>query len=257
MSLAVQTKRLDVGYRTENGDVPVLTDINISIPAGEFVTILGPSGCGKSTLLRVIADLLEPIGGAVSVLGDTPLAIRKTRQTGFVFQESTLLPWRTVNDNINLPAVVGGKNASTLTDARIEELLELMGLQGLGGRYPSELSGGQRQRVAIARALVDKPKILLMDEPFGALDEITRDRLNDELLEIWRRTNTTVLFVTHSIQEAVYLGQTVMMLAAKPGRIASITDARPLKSDDNRCSRDAPEFIAAISTLRAELESIS
>ncbi len=257
MTPAVETSRLDVGYRGTNVDVIVLTDVNLTIPAGEFLTILGPSGCGKSTLLRVVADLLEPISGDVKVLGDTPRAIRKNCQTGFVFQESTLLPWRTVNENVNLPAIVGGSNSTRLTSSRIHELLALMGLEGLGERYPHELSGGQRQRVAIARALVDEPKLLLMDEPFGALDEITRDRLNDELLEIWRRTETTILFVTHSIQEAVYLGQRVMMLAAKPGRIVSLTDMRSWKKEGNACERDAPELISAITDLRSELERIS
>ncbi len=257
MELAVETHQLGVGYRGSRVDITVLSDVNLTIPVGEFLTILGPSGCGKSTLLRVLADLLDPIGGSVKVLGDTPQATRKRRQTGFVFQESTLLPWRTVTENIRLPAIVGGRNAVGTTAARIKELLGMMGLNDLGNRYPHELSGGQRQRVAIARALLDEPKLLLMDEPFGALDEITRDRLNDELLEIWRRTGTTIIFVTHSIQEAVYLGQRVMMLAAKPGRIVSLTDMRSLKSPDNSCSRDAPEIISVIAALRKELESIS
>lgn len=257
MGPAVETRQLAVGYHGSNIDITVLNDVNLIIPEGEFLTILGPSGCGKSTLLRVVADLLDPISGNVKVLGDTPQATRKRRQTGFVFQESTLLPWRTVADNIRLPAIVGGRNSRATSGARIQELLAMMGLSDLGHRYPHELSGGQRQRVAIARALLDEPKLLLMDEPFGALDEITRDRLNDELLEIWRRTGTTIMFVTHSIQEAVYLGQRVLMLAAKPGRIVSLTDLRPLKSQDNACSRDASEIIAAIGKLRHALESIS
>ena len=257
MNVAVQTNHLDVGYHNPDATVTVLADVNLSIPVGQFMTILGPSGCGKSTLLRVIADLLEPVAGDVTVLGEAPSMVRKRRQTGFVFQESTLLPWRTVTENIRLPAVVGGKNATPVSDDRIQELLDLMGITGLGDRYPHQLSGGQRQRVAIARALLNEPKLLFMDEPFGALDEITRDRLNDELLEIWRRTGTTILFVTHSIQEAVYLGQRVMMLAANPGRIVSVTDLTHLKADDNSCDRDAPDMITAMSQLRHELESVS
>ena len=202
LDYAVETRHLNVGYLTNNVPTAVLNDINLTIPRGEFLTILGTSGCGKSTLLRVLADLLSPIAGDISVLGDTPKAIRQQRKTGFVFQESTLLPWRSVKENIQLPSLVGGKNSLPTTPERVHELLEMMGIAEFGERLPHQLSGGQRQRVAIARALLHEPEILFMDEPFGALDEITRDRLNDELLEIWRRTQMTVLFVTHSIQEA-------------------------------------------------------
>lgn len=257
MVAAVETRQLDVGYHNADSTVTVLAQVDLTIPIGEFLTILGPSGCGKSTLLRVLADLLDPVAGNVSILGEGPETVRKRRETGFVFQESTLLPWRSVVENISLPAVVGGRNARPVTPERIQELLDLMGLQGLGARYPHQLSGGQRQRVAIARALLNEPKLLFMDEPFGALDEITRDRLNDELLDIWRRTGTTILFVTHSIQEAVYLGQRVMMLAAHPGRIVSMTDLRPLKREDNSCDRDDPQLVHAMSELRNELERVS
>jgi len=255
--LAVETKGLTIGYRAAGRDITVLSDVDLSVPEGEFLTILGPSGCGKSTLLRVVADLLPPLGGEISVLGASPADVRKRRQTGFVFQESTLLPWRNVAENIALPAKVGGKLKTLASPDRIEALIDLMGLTGLAQRLPSHLSGGQRQRVAIARALLTEPKLLLMDEPFGALDEITRDRLNDELLDIWRRTGMTVLFVTHSIQEAVYLGQRVMMLAANPGRIVAVTDTRPLKSPDNRCNRDAPDLITEMARQRAMLEQAS
>jgi NitT/TauT family transport system ATP-binding protein len=254
---AVETKDLNIGYRAGGRDTSVLSGVNLEVPDGEFLTILGPSGCGKSTLLRVIADLLPALGGEITVLGTTPQDARKRRQTGFVFQEATLLPWRTVAENIALPMAIGGRLRSAAAPGRVESLLELMGLQSLAARLPSQLSGGQRQRVAIARALLTEPKLLLMDEPFGALDEITRDRLNDELLDIWRRTGMTVLFVTHSIQEAVYLGQRVMMLAARPGRIISVTDTRPLKSADNRCNRDAPALIEEMARQRATLEQAS
>ena len=257
MTLAVEIEDLDIGYHNTDTKITVLSGINLTVPVGEFLTILGPSGCGKSTLLRVIADLIAPINGKITVLGGPPSTVRKNREAGFVFQESTLLPWRTVAENIRLPVVVGGKNATPVAPGRIEELLGLLGLDGLGARYPYQLSGGQKQRVAIARALLNEPKLLFMDEPFGALDEITRDRLNDELLAIWRRIGTTILFVTHSIQEAVYLGQRVMMLAANPGRIATLKDIRELKGADNSCMRDDVRIISAMTELRHDLENAS
>lgn len=257
MAVAIEAKSLDLGYRDGDSDTAVLSDLFLNVEVGEFLTILGPSGCGKSTLLRVVADLLEPLAGEVRVLGETPHTIRNRREVGFVFQDPTLLPWRTVTRNVELPTVVGNRNAKLVDGSRTEELLRLLGLEGLGGRYPHQLSGGQRQRVAIARALLSQPKLLLMDEPFGALDEITRDRLNDELLSIWRRTGTTILFVTHSIQEAVYLGQRVMMLAANPGRIAMIKDLRATKSKDNRCRREDPPIVTAMADLRQALADVS
>ena len=255
MTHAVVAKGLDIGYRGADSAVIVAASLELTIGAGEFLSILGPSGCGKSTLLRVIADLLEPIGGRLEVLGTTASDARKQRQIGFVFQDATLLPWRTVRDNIELPAVVGGSNRRALPTGRTDELLSMLGLEGLEDRYPNQLSGGQRQRVAIARALIDEPKLLLMDEPFGALDEITRDRLNNELLAIWRRTGTTILFVTHSIQEAVYLGQRVMVMAANPGRIVDLRDLSTIKTADNSCSREDPDIIAAMVAMRQSLEA--
>jgi len=257
MNVAIEAKSLDVGYRNGGVETKVISGLDLQIRSGEFLTILGPSGCGKSTLLRVVSDLLEPLGGEVRVLGGTPREARAQRRIGFVFQDSTLLPWRTVIQNISLPSHVGGRNASPLDPAHIDELLDLLGLTGLGDRLPSQLSGGQRQRVAIARALYCRPDLLLMDEPFGALDEITRDRLNDELLSIWRKTGTTVLFVTHSIMEATYLGQRVIVLAANPGRLAGDRDLRAAKSEDNSCEREAPEIIAAMKELRHMLGEIS
>lgn len=254
---AIETKGLDIGYSNGPVKITVLRDVNLSIEEGEFLTILGPSGCGKSTLLRVVANLLEPLEGKITVLGETPAAIRKKRQTGFVFQEATLLPWRTVRDNIRLPSMVGGRLAKPIPTGRVKSLLALLGLEGLGDRYPAQLSGGQRQRVAIARALIDEPRILLMDEPFGALDEITRDRLNDELLNIWRSTGTTILFVTHSIEEAVYLGQRIMVLGSNPGRILNLHDLKPIKSSDNSCRREDPAIVSEIAAQRALLVKAS
>lgn len=257
MRAAVETHGLQVGYRNGRDTVTVLSDVDLSVPEGEFLTILGPSGCGKSTLLRVIANLLEPLSGRISVLGETPHAVRRARRTGFVFQDATLLPWRTVLQNVQLPAIVGGRQATALPRQRIDEVLALLGLSGFEDRYPSQLSGGQRQRVAIARALVDEPEILLMDEPFGALDEITRDRLNDELLSIWRETGKTILFVTHSIEEAVYLGQRIMVLGANPGRILNLHDLRPIKTEANACQREDPAVVSEIAEQRKLLAQAS
>lgn len=249
--LAIEARALDVGYRQASGQsAAVLKSFDLTVPAGEFLTIIGPSGCGKSTFLRAVADLLAPLAGTLSVFGEAPGAARQRRQVSFVFQDSTLLPWRTVEQNILLPQHVGGGRPGGLT---VAALIDLLGLGGLEARYPSQLSGGQRQRVAIARALISEPRILLMDEPFGALDEITRDRLNDELLKLWRRTATTILFVTHSIMEAAYLGQRVMVLAANPGRIRAVHDLRPVKAADGSCDREDSRMVAAMAELRREL----
>ncbi|NQV93616.1 MAG: ABC transporter ATP-binding protein [Sphingomonadales bacterium] len=254
---AVEAQRLQIGYRNAGQSTIVLSDVDLTVPQGEFLTILGPSGCGKSTLLRVVANLLDPLGGQITVLGDAPDVARRARKTGFVFQDATLLPWRTVAQNIRLPAVVGGRQARSLPDTRIVEVMTLLGLSGLADRFPSQLSGGQRQRVAIARALIDEPEVLLMDEPFGALDEITRDRLNDELLGIWRETGMTILFVTHSIEEAVYLGQRIIVMAANPGRILNIHDLRPIKTGENSCQRDNPAIVSEIAAQRRLLAEAS
>ncbi len=257
MSVAIECRSLDIGYRNADADITVVSGLDLTVGTGEILTILGPSGCGKSTLLRVVADLLEPISGSIVVLGSSPRVARQSRKIGFVFQDSTLLPWRSVTQNIELPAVVGGSNRRPLSTDKTNELLTMLGLKGLGDRYPHQLSGGQRQRVAIARALIEEPKLLLMDEPFGSLDEITRDRLNSELLSIWRRTGTTILFVTHSIMEAVYLGQRVMVMATNPGRVLKIADLRGAKSDDNSCTREDPKIISAMADMRTALEVAS
>jgi NitT/TauT family transport system ATP-binding protein len=254
---AIRADGLSVGYPGRGAPVTVLAGLDLEVEAGTLLTILGPSGCGKSTLLRVVADLIEPVGGAIRVLGESAHTIRSRRDVGFVFQDSTLLPWRTVRDNIRLPLDVGRSSLTRAIDDRTDELLALMELTQFAGRYPHQLSGGQRQRVAIARALLGEPKLLLMDEPFGALDEITRDRLNDELLNLWRRTKTTILFVTHSIAEAVYLGERVLVLAANPGRIVADRDLKPIKQPENHCSREDPAIVATMAGLRAALEAAS
>ena len=254
MARAVEAQALDVGYAAGS---KVITGLDLEIEAGTFLSILGPSGCGKSTLLRVVADLLEPLAGAITVLGDAPRAVRSRRDVGFVFQDSTLLPWRTVRDNIRLPLAIGQSRLTRKIDDRTDELLAMMGIEAFAERYPHQLSGGQRQRVAIARALLGEPRLLLMDEPFGALDEITRDRLNDELLDLWRRTGATILFVTHSIAEAVYLGERIIVFAANPGRVVKDADLRPLKQDGNRCSREDQTIVAMMAEMRDALAAAS
>jgi NitT/TauT family transport system ATP-binding protein len=250
---AIAAEALQVGYRSPSGAVTVvLQDFDLTVPEGQFLTIIGPSGCGKSTFLRAAADLIAPLSGSLRVLGGPPSEARRQRHVSFVFQDATLLPWRTVIDNILLPHDVGPRRADS-DRASADELLKLMGLGQLNDRYPAQLSGGQRQRVAIARALISHPRILLMDEPFGALDEITRDRLNDELLNLWRRTRATILFVTHSIMEAAYLGERVMVLAANSGAVRSILDMRPFKGPSGECVREDPQIVEAMAALRTEL----
>jgi NitT/TauT family transport system ATP-binding protein len=212
--------------------------------------MIGPSGCGKSTLLRAIADLVPTSAGEITVLGQTPEIARRDRNFSFVFQDATLLPWRSAIDNVRLPLEVGGGGTA---NAEPGELLELVGLKGRESALPSELSGGMRQRVAIARALVTKPKILLMDEPFGALDEITRDKLNEELLRIWQETGTTIMFVTHSIPEAAFLGQQVLVLAAHPGRVKEFMQVE-LPFQRRLPIRDTMEFVRITAHLRKLLE---
>ena len=239
---------------SERRAVTALEDISISLEAGGFLTLLGPSGCGKSTLLRVIADIIPPTQGTVSVLGQTAAEARRERQIGFVFQDAALLPWRNALDNVRLPLEVGGRRALPPGSLSPEDLLALVGLTGWEKSLPHELSGGMRQRVSIARALLGGPRILLMDEPFGALDEITRDRLNEELLRIWRETGTTIVFVTHSIYEAAFLGQHVLMLAARPGRVREIV-AIDLPEPRTLALRETPAFTAQAAHLRAVLET--
>ena len=210
------------------GAVKALNQIDLRIEDGEFITILGPSGCGKSTLLRLISDLVPPSAGAMSIFGDSTEAARLARQFAFVFQSAALLPWRTAVQNVRLPLEMGKKMAKKqgralpVSAQSPEELLEFVGLKGRENAWPHELSGGMQQRVAIARALICKPKLLLMDEPFGALDEMTRDHLNLQLLDIWKKTGVTIVFVTHSIPEAVLLAQKVVMMKSQPGAIKKI-----------------------------------
>ena len=251
--LAITCRGLSVRFFTDRRAVTALSGLDLDVHRGELLTLLGPSGCGKSTLLRAVADLLTPSAGEIRVLGTTAEAARRRRDMGFVFQDAALLPWRTALQNVTLPLEVadGAKHAGKSTPA---ELLELVGLKGWENAYPHELSGGMRQRVSIARALVGDPNILLMDEPFGAVDEITRDRLNEELRRVWRETGVTILFVTHSIYEAAYLGQRVLMLAANPGRVREIVPVR-LPEDRTLDIRETPAFVEIAGYLRRVLET--
>jgi NitT/TauT family transport system ATP-binding protein len=250
---AVDLRQVSVRFTTDRGTITALDGIDLTVPKGGFLTLLGPSGCGKSTLLRVVADIIQPTAGEARVLGDAPAVARSRRDIGFVFQDAALLPWRTVLENVTLPLEVGGgAPAGRARDPR--ELLELVGLAGWEKAFPHELSGGMRQRVSIARALVSGPKLLFMDEPFGALDEITRDRLNEELLAVWERTETTILFVTHSIYEAAFLAQEVLLLAARPGRVRERVPV-DLPHPRRIALRETPEFVALVSRLRAVLET--
>jgi NitT/TauT family transport system ATP-binding protein len=235
-------------FRDEDGGRTVaLQDIDLDIAPGEFVSLIGPSGCGKSTLLRVIGDLVEPGTGEVEVNGKSPARARLDHDYGMVFQAPVLFDWRTVEENTGLPLEVLGR-PKEWSAARTRAMLELVELQAFAGHRPYELSGGMQQRVSIARALSFEPRILLMDEPFGALDEMTRERLNDAVLRIWERTGTTIVFVTHSIPEAVYLSSRVVVMSARPGRIVGTVDVdlpRP-RGDETRGSERFSALVRAV-----------
>jgi len=249
---AVDCRSVSVRFFSERRAVTALEDVSFRVEQGGFTSLLGPSGCGKSTLLRVVADLIPASDGEMSVLGGTPEAARRGRAIGFVFQDAALLPWRTALQNVELPLEVGGVKSLPANAATPRELLALVGLSGWEHSYPHELSGGMRQRVSIARALLGGPRLLLMDEPFGALDEITRDRLNEELRRIWAETRTTILFVTHSVHEAVYLADQVLVMATNPGRVAAL-ETIDLPKDRTLAIRETPEFNAISARMRGWL----
>jgi NitT/TauT family transport system ATP-binding protein len=224
-----------------------LEGIDLDIAQGEFVSLIGPSGCGKSTLLRIVGDLTSPTAGTVTVNGKTAGQARRDRDYGMVFQAPVLFDWRTVEDNVKLPLEILGWDGARRT-ARAKEMLDLVELGEFLKHHPFQLSGGMQQRVAIARALAFEPSILLMDEPFGALDEMTRERMNSEVLRIWERTGTTILFVTHSIPEAVFLSSRVVVMSARPGRITEVIDVdlpRP-RNEDTRETRRYFELVTAV-----------
>jgi NitT/TauT family transport system ATP-binding protein len=214
----IDIQNVSKSFGNSSEGVAALQNVSLSIEPGEFISLIGPSGCGKSTLLRLIGDLLQPTDGKLVIQGKTPEKARLDREYGIVFQSPVLYDWRTVRKNVELPLEVM-RTSKVEREQRSNQMLELVGLQDFQNRYPWQLSGGMQQRVAIARALSFSPAILLMDEPFGALDEMTRDRLNMELLSIWARTSTTIIFVTHSIAEAVFLSTRVVVMTPRPGRI--------------------------------------
>jgi NitT/TauT family transport system ATP-binding protein len=230
-----------------------LSGIDLEIRRGEFVSLIGPSGCGKSTLLRLIGDLISPTSGSVEVNGKAAHQARLGREYGMVFQAPVLFDWRTVADNVKLPLELMGMDRSE-RDARANEMLELVELSDFARHHPYQLSGGMQQRVAIARALALEPDILLMDEPFGALDEMTRERMNTEVLRIWQQTGTTVVFVTHSIPEAVFLSTRVAVMSARPGRITKIVEV-PLGQPRNEETREDPRYFHLVTEVREALRA--
>ncbi len=249
----IAARGLDLVFPTADAPVHALKDIDLDIAEGEFVSLIGPSGCGKTTLLRVIADLERPTGGSISVNGMSPDEARRRRAYGYVFQAAALYPWRTIEKNIALPLEIMGIDKAEQS-RRIENGLDLVGLSGFGKKFPWQLSGGMQQRASIARALSFDPDLLLMDEPFGALDEIVRDHLNEELLKLWAKTNKTIVFVTHSIPEAVFLSTRIVVMSPRPGRIHEIIDC-DLGPDRPLDIRDTPEFLAIAHRVREGLRA--
>ncbi|MBG6238757.1 NitT/TauT family transport system ATP-binding protein [Mycetocola sp. CAN_C7] len=246
---AVTVRGVDKTFETRSGQVHALQSIDLTVSAGEFVSLIGPSGCGKSTLMRLIADLDQPTAGSVSVFGKTAKQARLDQDYGIAFQQAGLLPWRTVSANVGLPLELHGTSSRERT-SRITELLDMVGLSDFSDRYPDQLSGGMQQRVAIARSLAEKPDLLLMDEPFGALDEMTRERMQTELVRICAETGAAVVFVTHSIPEAVYLSDRVVVMSPRPGRIQEIIpmalDRAPAAADGLREERAFFDMVTAV-----------
>nr|WP_238935910.1 ABC transporter ATP-binding protein [Sulfitobacter mediterraneus] len=240
-------------FQTNDGPVHALKDVNLEIKDGDFVSFIGPSGCGKTTFLRVMADLEQPTGGTVTVNGVSPEEARRQRAYGYVFQAAGLYPWRTIGGNIRLPLEIMGVPKSEQAE-RVSRVLELVELAGFEKKFPWQLSGGMQQRASIARALSFDADILLMDEPFGALDEIVRDHLNEQLLHLWERTGKTIAFVTHSIPEAVYLSTKIVVMSPRPGRITDVIDS-PLPKDRPLDIRDTPEFLEVAHRVREGLRA--
>jgi NitT/TauT family transport system ATP-binding protein len=249
----ISAKDLSLTFQTNDGPVHALKDVSLDIEKGEFVSFIGPSGCGKTTFLRVMADLEQPTAGSITMNGVSPEEARRARAYGYVFQAAGLYPWRTIAGNIRLPLEIMGYDKVDQTE-RVKRVLDLVELSGFEKKFPWQLSGGMQQRASIARALAFDADILLMDEPFGALDEIVRDHLNEQLLQLWARTEKTIAFVTHSIPEAVYLSTKIVVMSPRPGRIADVIEStlpkeRPLEI------RDSPEFIEIAHRVREGLRA--
>ncbi|MDH6232427.1 NitT/TauT family transport system ATP-binding protein [Mesorhizobium soli] len=249
----IEASKLGLTFQTSDGPVRALSDVDLSIGKGEFVSFIGPSGCGKTTFLRVIADLEQPTSGTISINGMTPQQAREARAYGYVFQAAALFPWRTIENNVALPLEIMGISRGE-QKARIKRTMDLVNLSGFEKKYPWQLSGGMQQRASIARALAFDADLLLMDEPFGALDEIVRDHLNEQLLKLWAQTNKTICFVTHSIPEAVYLSTRIVVMSPRPGRVTDVIEStlpreRPLDI------RESPEFLAIAARVRDGLRA--
>jgi NitT/TauT family transport system ATP-binding protein len=244
---------LTLTFETNDGPVYALAKVGLTVGDGEFVSLIGPSGCGKTTLLRIIADLEQPTSGRISINGVTPEAARLGRQYGYVFQAPALYPWRTVERNVRLPLEVMGF-AAVEQEERARRNLALVNLLGFEKKFPWQLSGGMQQRASIARALSFDPKLLLMDEPFGALDEIVRDNLNLQLLKLWRETGKTVVFVTHSIPEAVFLSTRIVVMSPRPGRIFDVVETA-FPAERTLDIRETPEFLKVAHRVREGLRA--
>jgi NitT/TauT family transport system ATP-binding protein len=251
--LVVDAKAISLTFETADGRVEALSNVDLQVAEGEFVSFIGPSGCGKTTMLRVIADLQQPTSGTLLVNGMTAENARLARSYGYVFQAPALFPWRTIEKNIKLPLEIMGFSESE-QKVRAERYLSMVNLKGFERKFPWQLSGGMQQRVSIARALSFDPAMLLMDEPFGALDEIVRDHLNEQLLQLWKSTQKTVLFVTHSIPEAVFLSTRIVVMSPRPGRIIDVIDCG-FPADRSLEIRETPEFLKIAQRVRNGLRA--
>ncbi|SEK44777.1 ABC transporter ATP-binding protein [Roseovarius nanhaiticus] len=249
----ISAENLSLTFQTNDGPVHALKDVSLDVRQGDFVSFIGPSGCGKTTFLRVMADLEHQTAGTITVNGVTPEEARRNRAYGYVFQAAGLYPWRTIGGNIRLPLEIMGYSRDEQA-RRTTEVLELVELSGFEKKFPWQLSGGMQQRASIARALAFDADILLMDEPFGALDEIVRDHLNEQLLKLWDRTGKTICFVTHSIPEAVYLSTKIVVMSPRPGRIADVIDS-PLPRHRPLDIRDSQQFIDIAHRVREGLRA--
>ena len=253
MSPKISAKSVDLTFSTNDGPVDALKDVNLDINEGDFVSFIGPSGCGKTTFLRVLADLERPTGGTVEINGVSPKIARESRAYGYVFQAPGLYPWRSIGKNIKLPLEIIGLSKHEQGE-RVKRVLKLVDLQDFENKFPWQLSGGMQQRASIARALAFDADILLMDEPFGALDEIVRDHLNEQLLDLWKTTGKTICFVTHSIPEAVYLSTKIVVMSPRPGRIIDVIEST-LPNERPLDIRDSSEFIIISQRVREGLRS--
>ncbi len=249
----VEASGLGLTFETGDGPVHALSNVDLTVSKGDFVSFIGPSGCGKTTFLRIIADLEKPTAGSLRVNGVSPEEARRARAYGYVFQAAALYPWRTIEKNVALPLEISGLSREEQRE-RVARTLALVNLTGFEKKFPWQLSGGMQQRASIARALAFDADLLLMDEPFGALDEIVRDHLNEQLLELWERTNKTICFVTHSIPEAVYLSTRIVVMSPRPGRVTDIVEST-LPRERPLGIRETPEFLEIAHRVREGLRA--